>query len=57
MTEIGGELRATLYGTLAFGADPQRYPQTRNFRVECVAYAGDDRASEVLQVAGGCGTA
>ena len=55
LTEIGGELRATLYGTLAFGADPQRYPQTRNFRVECVAYAGDDRASEVLQVAGGAG--
>ena len=51
LTEIGGELRASLYGILAFGADPQRYPQTRNFRVECVAYAGDDRASDVLQVA------
>ena len=51
LTEIGGELRATLYGTLAFGADPQ----TRNFRVECVAYAGDDRASDVLQVAEAAG--
>ena len=51
LTVIGGELRATLYGTLAFGVDPQRYPQTRNFRVECVAYAGEDRASDVLQVA------
>ena len=55
LTEIGGELRATVYGTLAFGADPQRYPQTRNFRVECVAYAGADRASEVLQVAEAAG--
>ena len=51
LIEIGGELRATLYGVLAFGKDPQRYPRTRNFRIECVAYAGDDRASEVLQVA------
>ena len=55
LTEIGGELRASLYGILAFGADPQRYPQTRNFRVECVAYTGDDRASDVLQVAGASG--
>ena len=55
LTEIGGELRATVYGTLAFGADPQRYPQSRNFRVECVAYAGADRASEVLQVAEAAG--
>ena len=51
IVEIGGELRATLYGTLAFGKDPQCYPQTRNFRIECVAYAGDDRSAEVLQVA------
>ena len=51
VVEIGGELRATLYGTLAFGKDPHRYPQTRNFRIECVAYAGDDRAADVLQVA------
>lgn len=55
LTEIGGALRATLYGVLSFGKEPQRYPQTRNFRVECVAYAGDDRASEVLQVADGAG--
>ena len=51
VVEIGGELRATLYGILAFGKDPQRYRRTRNFRIECVAYAGDDRAGEVLQVA------
>ena len=55
LVEIGGEARATLYGVLAFGKTPQRYPQTRNFRIECVAYAGDDRASDVLQVAEGAG--
>lgn len=51
LTEIGGELRATLYGVLAFGREPQSYPQTRSFWVECVAYGGTDRADEVLQVA------
>ena len=40
---------------MSFGKDPQRYPQTRNFRIECVAYAGHDRASEVLQVAEAAG--
>lgn len=56
LTESGDDLRATLYGVLAFGKDAQRYPQTQSFRVECVAYAGDDRASNTLQVAdaGGC---
>ena len=51
LVDIGNALRATLYGTLAFGREPQRYPQTRNFRIACAAYAGHDRASEVLQVA------
>jgi len=51
IVEIGGELRATLYGVLAFGKDPQRYARTRDFRIECVAYAGNDRACEVMQVA------
>lgn len=55
LVEVGGDLRATLYGVLAFGRDPQRYARTRDFRIECVAYAGDDRASEVLQVANGNG--
>ena len=55
LIEIGGDFRATLYGVLAFGRDPQRYARTRDFRIECVAYAGDDRASEVLQVASGAG--
>ena len=51
LAELGGELRPTLYGLLAFGKHPQQYPQTHNFRVECVAYEGSDRASSVLQVA------
>ena len=55
VVEIGGDVWATLYGVLAFGRDPQRYPQTRNFRIECVAYAGENRASTVLQVAEGGG--
>ena len=55
LTEIDGELRATLYGVLAFARDPQRYAQTRDFRIECMVYAGDDRACEVLQVANAAG--
>ena len=55
LVEVGGDLRATLYGVLAFGKDPQRYARTRDFRIECVAYAGDDRAAEVLQVADAAG--
>lgn len=51
LVKLGGEMRATLYGTMAFGKFPQRYPQTRNFRVECVAYSGEDRASDVMQAA------
>ena len=51
LADLGGVLHPTLYGVLAFGKEPQRYPQTRNFRVECVSYQGDDRASDVLQVA------
>ena len=55
IVEIGGDMRTTLYGILAFGRDPQRYRRTRDFRIECVAYAGDDRACEVLQVANAAG--
>ena len=51
LVELGGELKASLYGVLAFGKHPQRYAQTRSFCIECVAYAGKDRASEVLQAA------
>ena len=51
VTELGDALHPTLYGVLAFGKEPQRYPQTRNFLIECVAYEGNNRASPVLQVA------
>ena len=51
IAELGGALHPTVYGVLAFGKEPQRYPQTRSFRVECVAYEGDDRASNTLQLA------
>ena len=56
IADLGGALHPTLYGIMAFGKEPQRYPQTGNFRVECVAYDGQDRASDVLQVADGRGT-
>ena len=56
IADLGGVFHPTLYGLIAFGKGPQRYPQTGNFRVECVAYYGEDRASDVLQVADGRGT-
>ncbi len=55
VVDIGGQLRPTLYGVLAFGKEPQRYPQTANFRIECAAYAGTDRASEPLIVTSATG--
>ena len=55
LAELGNALHLTLYGALAFGKRPQSYPQTRNFRVECVAYEGGDRASDVLQVSDAAG--
>ena len=51
LVDIGGELVCSLYGLLAFGRDPQGTPPTQNLWVECVAYAGTDRAAEVIQVA------
>lgn len=56
IADLGGTLHPTLYGIVAFGKEPQRYPQTSNFRVDCVAYNGENRASDVLQVADGRGT-
>ena len=55
LAERDGELKPTLYGLLAFGKDPQRFPQTRRFFVECVAYGGADQAADVLQVASATG--
>lgn len=51
IADLGGSLHPTVYGVLAFGKEPQSYPQTRSFQVDCVAYEGDDRASRALQVA------
>ncbi len=55
LTRVGDDLRATLYGVLGFGKEPQRYPQTRALWVECVAYGGGDRSSEVFLVGEGKG--
>jgi len=48
LAEQDGRLHATLYGVLAFGRDPQRFPQTGSFYVDCAAYSGTDRASDVV---------
>ena len=48
LDEVDGALHATLFGLMAFGKEPQAYPQTRSFFVECTAYAGSDRGSEAL---------
>ena len=55
VSEIGGVLTPTLYGVLHFGKDPQIYSQTRNFVVDCIAYGGNDRNSEVLFVSQAAG--
>ena len=47
----GGNLRPTLYGVMVFGRDPQNYPQTSSFFIQCAAYAGLDRAADVVGVA------
>lgn len=46
--ELGGTLRPTLYGMLAFGKHPQQYPQMGNLVVRCGAYLGDDQGTEVI---------
>lgn len=55
LTEVGEELHPTLYGLMAFGKEPQRFPQTASFWVECVAYAGRERADEVVLAGEGKG--
>ncbi len=46
--DIDGRLRATVFGLLCFGKEPQGFPPTRNFWVDLVAYAGTDRGDDVL---------
>jgi predicted HTH transcriptional regulator len=43
-----GTPRLTLYGLLCFGRQPQSFPPTRSAWVQLVAYAGTDRAAEVI---------
>ncbi len=54
--EFDGELRPTLYGTLVFGRTPQAYPHTHSLFVQCSAYAGTDRAADVITTADCRGT-
>lgn len=51
LARLGEDLQATVYGVLAFGKTPQAYPQTQNFFIQCVAYAGEDQSAQVLEVA------
>ena len=43
-----GTLRPTLYGLMAFGKDPQSHLHTAKFIVQCAAYQGAHRASDVI---------
>ena len=40
---------------MAFGREPQEHPQTASFFVQCTAYSGEDRASEVILAGEGKG--
>jgi ATP-dependent DNA helicase RecG len=53
--ELDGAPHPTLYGLLAFGKNPQGSPQTSSFFIECAAYSGVDRASDVVLVGEGKG--
>lgn len=55
LAEFDNALCPTLYGLMAFGKEPQAHPQTTNFFVECVAYLGEDRASDVILTGEGKG--
>ena len=48
LAEFDGRLHPTLYGLVAFGKQPQGYPHTGNFWVDCVAYAGNDQAAQII---------
>ena len=53
--EFDGRLHPTLFGLLAFGKQPQSFPQTGGFWVDCVAYAGLDQAADTLRTARAAG--
>lgn len=48
LTRRGTGLQATLYGILCFGRQPQRFRHTGQFFIQCAAYSGTDRASDVI---------
>ncbi len=48
VTRDGDEDRLTLYGLMCFGRSPQSYRLTRSAWIEMVAYAGSDRADDVI---------
>ena len=53
--DFDGTLHPTLYGLMVFGRDPQAHPHTGSFWIRCTAYAGRDRASDVILVGEGKG--
>ena len=48
VAEFDGRLHPTLFGLLAFGKQPQYFPHTTNFWIDCVAYAGTDQAADLI---------
>ena len=48
-------LRPTLYGLMVFGRDPQGHRHTASLFIQCAAYAGADRAADVLSAGEGKG--
>ena len=52
---LDGALRPTLYGLMVFGRDPQGHPHTTSLFIQCAAYAGTHRASDVLSAGEGKG--
>ncbi len=55
VAEFDGALHPTLFGLLAFGKQPQTFPQTGSFWVDCVAYAGGDQAADMVRTARAAG--
>ena len=55
LLECNGTLYPTLYGLMVFGRDPQAHPHTGSSWIQCTAYAGCDRASDVILVGEGRG--
>ncbi len=48
LTSVGGELRPTVFGSMAFGRAPQLRSRCASFLVTCCAYAGEDQAGDVI---------